>query len=200
MAKNFREIYDKEPELHEMRRLRIPDITTEKVSCWTYTDMKREFQKTMKLFAENGYEDECADLAYETVRLSVFFGNNTARTLTMTENIMALTLFINTILDVSHINQFLVNNYERFISEYRSSPIHGLILPPEEQAELCFRNGKVYGCAMGCLYFLKDSMEEFLESEARDCRKDELLLERRRGCGAVSISSSASESRSAAGA
>lgn len=42
MAKNFREIYEAEPELREMRRLRTPDIMTERVSSWTYADMKRE--------------------------------------------------------------------------------------------------------------------------------------------------------------
>jgi len=136
MAKNFREVYENEPELHEMRRLRTPDIMTERVSDWTYADMKCEFQKSKELFAENGFEDECAYLAYRSIGLSLFHGENTQRAYAMTENVMALTILFNTALAVSYIHPYLIDNYKKFISEYRNSPAHGLILSPEEQAEL----------------------------------------------------------------
>lgn len=135
MAKNFRKIYIEEPGLRELRLLRIPDIMTEKVSHWTYSDMKREFQKSMVFFTMSDFEAECAYLAYETVELSLF-GENRERVYAMTENIMALTILINTALGVSYIHSYLTDNYERFISEYRSCPTHGLILSPEEQSEL----------------------------------------------------------------
>ncbi len=136
MAKNFREIIENEPELHEMRRLRTPDIMTEKFSDWTYEDMKLEFQKSKELFAENGFEDGCAGLAYGSIGLSLFYGENTERAYAMTENIMALTVLFNTALAVSRIHPYLIDNYKQFVSEYRNSPTHGLILSPEEQAEL----------------------------------------------------------------
>lgn len=136
MAKNFRKIYEAEPELKDMRLLRIPDIMTERVSSWTYADMKREFKKSMGIFSENGFEDESAYQACEAVRLSVFRGENREKAYAMTENIMALTILINTALGLSYIHPYLPENYERFISEYRSSPTHGLVLSPGEQAEL----------------------------------------------------------------
>lgn len=133
MAKNFREIYITKPKQHKMQHLCIPNTMTEKVSCWTYTDMKREFQESMELFAENGFEDECAGLACDTVWLSVFYGENTTRTYTMTENIMARTILINTYFEIS---PYFAESYERSVSEYRNSPAHGLVLPPDEQAKL----------------------------------------------------------------
>lgn len=137
MAKNFREIYEAEPELCEMRRWRIPDITADRVSNWTYADMKREFQKSTELFSVNSFEDECAYLAYSAAGLSVFYAKNKReRAYAMTENIMALTILINTALGVSYIHPYLPENYERFVSEYRNSPTHGLVLSPGEQSEL----------------------------------------------------------------
>lgn len=136
MAKNFREIYEAEPELHEMRRLRTPDIMTERVSSWTYADMKCEFQRSTEFFSDNGFENECAYLAYSAAGLYVFCGENKESAYAMTENIMALTILINKALGVSYIHPYLPENYERFVSEYRNSPTHGLVLSSEEQAEL----------------------------------------------------------------
>ena len=131
MAKNFRKIYNEEPGLGEMRRLRIPDIMTERVSNWTYSDMKREFQKSMEFFTEKGFEDECAYLAYESIELSLF-GGNRERAYAMTENIMALTILIGK----TGLEADFKKNYEKYVSEYRSCPTHGLILSSEEHAEL----------------------------------------------------------------
>ncbi|MCM1164504.1 MAG: hypothetical protein NC299_06100 [Lachnospiraceae bacterium] len=135
MAKNFRKEYESQPELREMVRFRTPDVTTEKFSDWTYADMKREFAASVKLFSENGFEDESAELAYHAVKLSLFCGGD-KETNAMTENIMALTLFLNAAAALDEVNPYLAENYGRFVSEYKSSPTHGLTLSPEEQAEL----------------------------------------------------------------
>lgn len=139
MAKNFREIYQAEPELSEFRRLRIPDIMTEKVSCWTYADMKHEFQTLMKMFADQGFTDDCILMAYKCVRLSLSSGDrDEIQANSMTENAMALTIYADETLKSGDLNQiyWLKESYSDKISAYRNASTHGLILSTAEQAEL----------------------------------------------------------------
>lgn len=122
----------------EEHRLPVPDHTTEKLSCWTYSDMKREFAKSMEYFAANGFSDECITLAYECIHLRCYFSDNKNSAAAMTENVMANTIRV--------IEAFKAGSkqteapprqeYEDQISAYRSAETHGLALSPEEQPEL----------------------------------------------------------------
>lgn len=142
MAKNFEAMYKEHFERsqeylnHGGYRIAIPDFTTEKVSQWTYADMKWEFAESIKLFSENGFSDEAVSMAERCVRLSRF--NDISQTFTMTENAMLFTVFLseaykaNDLLSVHKWKEF----FGKRIDMWRSAPKHGLVLSPEEQAEL----------------------------------------------------------------
>ena len=122
----------------EEKRLPVPDHTTEKLSCWTYTDMKREFARSMEYFAKNGFSDENIDLAYVCVRLKLCFSDNKKSVAAMTENVMANTIrVIEAFKAEKEQTQALSRReYEEQITVYRSAETHGLTLSPEEQADL----------------------------------------------------------------
>lgn len=119
-------------------RLLVPDHTTQKLSCWTYADMKREFVRSMEFFTENGFSDECVSLAYDCVCLKLYFTYNSKSVAAMTENVMANTLRVTeTFKEGSGQRLFaLRRDYEEQISAYRNAETHGLILSDEEQTEL----------------------------------------------------------------
>lgn len=142
--------------MREERRLPVPDHTTEKLSCWTYADMKREFARSMEFFAENGFPDECVSLAYNCVCLKLYFTDEQI-SLTpdrvclkpysldskksveaMTENVMANTIRVAEAFKAGREQTEAPSRreYEEQISAYRSAETHGLILSPEEQTEL----------------------------------------------------------------
>lgn len=142
--------------MREERRLPVPDHTTEKLSCWTYTDMKREFARSMEYFAENGFSDEQVSLAYDCVCLKLYFTDeqisltpdrvclkpyfldNRKSVEAMTENVMANTVrVIKAFKAGSEQTEALSRReYEEQISAYRSAETHGLTLSPEERSEL----------------------------------------------------------------
>ena len=155
MSKLWNKIKDT-ASMREEWRLTVPDHTTEKLSCWTYADMKREFARSMEFFAENGFSDEQVSLAYNCVCLKLYFTDeqislapdrvclkpyfldNRKSVEAMTENVMANTIRV--------IEAFKAGSeqteapsrqeYEEQISAYRSAETHGLMLSPEEQPEL----------------------------------------------------------------
>lgn len=140
MAKNFQKIYREHLKTYQ-RRLEVPDCATEKLSYWTYSDMKREFQKSMELFSENGFAEDCITMAYKCVELSVMYGlmyGNRERAYSMTENAMAITIYADKALESRNSKniEWLKRQYEEHISAYRSAPTHGLILSAEERSEL----------------------------------------------------------------
>lgn len=140
MAKNFQKIYQEHLKTFQ-RQLEVPDCATEKLSYWTYADMKREFQKSMELFSENGFADDCITMAYKCVELSVMYGlmyGNRERAYSMTENAMAITIYADKALESRNSKniEWLKRQYEEHISVYRSVSTHGLILSAEEQSEL----------------------------------------------------------------
>ena len=122
----------------EEKRLPVPDHTTERLSCWTYADMKREFARSMEYFAENGFSDGRISLAYECVRLRLCFTNNDKSVDAMTENVMANTIRVIEAFraGAEQTQAFSRQEYEEQISAYKSAETHGLTLSPEEQAEL----------------------------------------------------------------
>lgn len=142
--------------MREERRLPVPDHTTEKLSCWTYADMKREFVRSMEFFAENGFSDECVSLAYICVCLKLYFTDeqisltptrvclkpysldNKKSVEAMTENVMANTIRVIEAFKVGREQTEAPSRqeYEEQISVYRSAETHGLALSPEEQPEL----------------------------------------------------------------
>lgn len=139
MAKNFQKMFQEHLKTFQ-RRLDAPDCATEKLSSWTYTDMKREFQSSMETFSENGFVDDCIVMAYKCAALSLMchmFGDK-ERAYSMTENAMAITIYANEALKSrkSKDIEWLKRLYKERISEYRNAPTHGLILSAEEQAEL----------------------------------------------------------------
>lgn len=140
MAKDFQKLFQEHLKTFQ-RRLEVPDCATEKLSYWTYADMKREFQKSMELFSENGFADDCITMAYKCAELSFMYGlmyGNRERAYSMTENAMAITIYANEALKSrkSKNIEWLKRQYEEHISAYRSAPTHGLILSAEEQSEL----------------------------------------------------------------
>lgn len=124
--------------IREEHRLPVPDHTTQKLSCWTYADMKHEFARSMDFFAENGLSDECVSLAYNCVCLKLYFSDNRKSVAAMTENVMANTLrVIEAFKSGSEQTEAPSRQeYEEQISAYRGAETHGLTLSPEEQTEL----------------------------------------------------------------
>lgn len=123
--------------IREEHRLPVPDHTTQKLSCWTYADMKREFARSMEFFTENGFSDECVSLAYECVCLKLYFAKDKKSVAAMTENVMANTLrVIEALKSGSEQTEVSRQGYEEQISSYRNAETHGLVLSPEEQTEL----------------------------------------------------------------
>lgn len=124
--------------IREEYHVPVPDHTTQKLSCWTYADMKREFAKSMEYFAENGFPEQQISLAYECVRLKRYFEKKKNSAQAMTENVMANTIrVIEAFKSESEQTQAPSRReYEEQISAYRSAATHGLILSPEEQSEL----------------------------------------------------------------
>lgn len=138
MSKLWNEIGDT-AYYQEERRLPVPDYTTEKLSCWTYTDMKREFAKSMEFFSENGFFEERISLAYQCVCLALCFpdkGKTDAAA--MTENVMANTIRVLEAFKEGNDKSYAPSRreYEEQISAYRSAEAHGLTLSVEEQAGL----------------------------------------------------------------
>lgn len=140
MAKNFAAMYKEHVE-HYLEyqknggyRIKIPDFTTEKMSCWTYADMKREFTEAMNFFANNGFTDEAVSLAERCIRLQSFHDN----AISMTENAMLFTIFLSEAYKANYLRS--VHNWKSLFDErinvWKSAPKHGLVLSPEEQAEL----------------------------------------------------------------
>lgn len=119
-------------------RLHIPDHTTQKLSCWTYADMKREFVRSMEFFAENGFSDECVSLAYNCVCLKLYFSDNQKSVAAMTENVMANTIRVTEAFKAGREQTEAPSRqeYEEQIFAYRSAETHGLTLSPDEQTEL----------------------------------------------------------------
>ncbi len=122
--------------VREEHRLPVADYTTQKLSHWTYADMKREFARSMEFFTENGFPHECVSLAYECVCLKLYFTKDNRSVAAMTENVMANTIRVIEALKPGGEQAVSRREYEEQISAYRSAETHGLILPPEEQSEL----------------------------------------------------------------
>ena len=139
----------------EEYRIQIPDYTAEKLSYWTYADMKREFARSMEIFDENGFSDERVSLAYACVCLKLCFTsdhdtveelcqsieafkNKEKSVAAMTENVMANTIrVIEAFKTGSERTEFPSRReYEEQICAYRSAETRGLTLSSEEQAEL----------------------------------------------------------------
>lgn len=135
MAKDFEAMYKEHFErFRSAHCIEIPDFTTEKMSYWTYADMKHEFTESMKFFANNGFADEAVSLAESCIRLSTFQDN----ALSMTENAMLFMIFLDEAYKANDLRS--VHNWKSFfdkqIDVWKSAPKHGLVLSPEEQAEL----------------------------------------------------------------
>lgn len=113
------------------------DIITRKISCWTYADMKREFQRSMEIFSENGFPDESAELAWRSVKLSRWTSDGDMADAT-TENAMAAAVFFNKAFETNEVRSICrwKHLFCKWIDKYRSTPAHGLVLSPEEQSEL----------------------------------------------------------------
>lgn len=140
MAKNFEAMYKEHVERYlEYQknggyRIKIPDFTTEKMSCWTYADMKREFTEAMNFFANNGFADEAVSLAERCIRLQSFRDN----AISITENAMLFTIFLGEAYKANDLRS--THKWKSFFDEridmWKNAPKHGLVLSPEEQAEL----------------------------------------------------------------
>ncbi len=139
MSKLWNSVCVKTSYYREGNKLPIPDYTKEKLSCWTYTDMKREFKKSMEFFSNNGFTEECVSLAYQCVCLKLCFPNREKPDISsMTENVMADTIrMIESFKAGSDLTEVPTKReYEQQISEYLTAETHGLILSEEEAAEL----------------------------------------------------------------
>lgn len=117
--------------------LPLPDHRTQRLSSWTYADMKCEFNLSMKYFTEKGFSENCVFLAYKCVKLTRYFCNDRMSVEAMTENVMANTISVLKALMANDKKQAPSRrDYEEQIAAYRSAETHGLILSPEEQTEL----------------------------------------------------------------
>lgn len=172
MAKKFQRIFREHLKTFQ-RRLEVPDCAAEKLSSWTYTDMKREFQRSMELFYENGFVDDCIVMAYKCAALSLrcFMYGDKERTYTMTENAMAITIYANEALKSrkSKDIEWLKRLYEEHISTYRNAPTHGLILSAEEQSELDRDIDSVLTRLVG-----ESSQADTAQCEVLDCEESDI--------------------------
>ena len=119
-------------------QLHVPDHRTQRLSCWTYADMKREFARSMELFAEKGFSDERVNLAYNCACLKRYFAMDKKSVAAMTENVMANTIRVIGAFETGSVKMSALSRqeYEKQISAYRSAETRGLTLSPEEYAEL----------------------------------------------------------------
>lgn len=122
--------------IREEYRLPVSDHTTQKLSHWTYTDMKRECARSMEFFTKSGFSDECVNLAYECVCLKRYFAKDQRSVAAMTENVMANTIRVIEAFRSGSEQAVSRRKYEEQISAYRSAETHRLTLSPEEQTEL----------------------------------------------------------------
>ena len=122
--------------IREEYRLPVSDHTTQKLSCWTYADMKRECARSMEFFTKSGFSDECVNLAYECVCLKRYFAKDQRSVAAMTENVMANTIRVIEAFRSGSEQAVSRRKYEEQISAYRSAETHRLTLSPEEQTEL----------------------------------------------------------------
>ncbi len=121
---------------HGGRCIAIPDFTTEKMSCWTYSDMKREFAESIDLFAKNGFADEAISLAERCIRLTSV--RDFDKSFAMTENAMLFTIFLGEAYKAKDLRLIHIwkKDFDERIDKWRNAPKHGLTLSAEEQSEL----------------------------------------------------------------
>lgn len=123
--------------IREEHSIPVPDHRTQRLSNWTYADMKREFKRSMEYFTEKGFPEECVFLAYTCVHLRRYFCGDQITVEAMTENVMANTIrVIKALMGNEKKEAPSRRDYEEQIAAYRSAETHGLILSPNEQAEL----------------------------------------------------------------
>lgn len=126
--------YDKYSDFlsHYREQLKIPNFMTEKLSCWTYSDMKREFAKSIELFSKNGFADESISLAYRSIVLKLYHGDD--KISTMTENVMANTIRVSEALKVKDTETLseIGKPYREQIAKFKNSPTHGLVIKRDE--------------------------------------------------------------------
>lgn len=114
--------------------IKFPDPDEQPLSHWTYSDMKREYKLSVELFKEKGYSDEeCCSTAYRCISMNAFHSRKT-----LTEQVMARTVEA-----VYRIENGLSTNtkwykdvyIDRFVNEYRNSPVKGFTQPEQDKAE-----------------------------------------------------------------
>lgn len=150
----------------ESRFVKVPNSST--LSYWTYADMKREFEKSMSLFSENGFADESAELAHRCVKLALYREDREqcGKIAEMTENIMADTLCIlnaktgntETLGKLKESDKYH-KSYEEHIAAYKKAA-HGAALSRGEQEELLRDIDRALEILRGCDIPKKNDNEE----------------------------------------
>lgn len=138
MAKDLEKILQEEIQRDRLHSysIAIPDVTTEKMSCWTYSDMKREFAESMDLFVKNGFANEAVSLAERCIQLRA--ARDIDKSFAMTENAMLFTIILGEAYKANDLR--LIHERKNFFNEqidkWRNAPKHSLTLSAEEQSEL----------------------------------------------------------------